>query len=66
MNSETLFSIELDLQPPWQSKEVTFSSDESWRSELHIRIGFIPGSRFLDESNQLCPVHDTVERQWQH
>jgi transposase len=26
----------------------------------------VPGSRFPDEANELCPVHDTVERQWQH
>jgi transposase len=33
---------------------------------LHLWIGFVPGSRFPDEANELCPVHDTVERQWQH
>ena len=65
MNSETLFSMALGLQPPWQVKEVTFSTDELAHSELHLRIGFVPGSRFLDETNNLCPVHDTVERQRQ-
>ena len=33
---------------------------------LHLRIDFISGSRFPDEANVACPVHDTVERQWQH
>ena len=66
MNSETLFSMALGLQTPWQVKDVTFSTDELARSELHLRIGFAPGSRFPDEANELCPVHDTVERQWQH
>jgi len=66
MNSETLFSMALGLQSPWEVKEVTFSTDEIARSELHLRIGFVPGSRFPDEANELCPVHDTVERQWQH
>ena len=66
MNSETLFSMALGLQPPWQVKEVTFSTDESARSELHLHIDFVSGSRFSDETNELCPVHDTVERQWQH
>jgi transposase len=33
---------------------------------LHLPIDFVPDSRFLDEANELCPVHDTVERQWQH
>jgi hypothetical protein len=28
MNSETLFSMALGLQPPWQVKDVTFSTDE--------------------------------------
>jgi transposase len=66
MNSETLFSMALGLQTPWQVKDVTFSTDELARSELHLYIDFVPGSRFLDDANNLCPVHDTVERQWQH
>lgn len=66
MNSETLFSMALGLQPPWQVKDVTFSTDELARSELHLHIDFVTGSRFLDDANNLCPVHDTVERQWQH
>jgi transposase len=66
MNSETLFSMPLGLQLPWQVKEITFSTGDSGRSELHLRINFVPGSRFPDEANELCPVHDTVERQWQH
>lgn len=52
----------LGLQAPWQVKDVTFSTDESAHSELHLRIGFAPGSRFPDETN--TPY--TVERQWQH
>ena len=66
MNSETLFSMALGLHTPWQVKDVTFSTDELARSELHLPIDFVPGSRFLDEANEPCPVHDTVERQWQH
>jgi len=66
MNSETLFSMALGLHPPWQVKDVTFSTDELARSELHLHIDFAPGSRFLDDANNLCPVHDTVKRQWQH
>jgi transposase len=58
--------VALGLQTPWQVKDVTFSTDESARSELHLRISFAAGSRFPDETNELCPVHDTVERQWQH
>ena len=51
MNSETLFSMALGLQLPWQVKEVTFSTDELARSELHQPIDFMSGSRFLDDAN---------------
>ena len=66
MNSEVFFSMALDLQTPWQVKDVTFSANELSRNELHLHIDFVSGSRFLDEAGNLCPVHDTVERQWQH
>jgi transposase len=66
MNSETIFSMALGLQAPWQVKEVTFSTDDKLHSELHLHIDFASGSRFPDEANELCPVHDTVDRQWQH
>ena len=66
MNSETLFSMALGLQAAWQVKDVTFTTDASGRSELHLHIDFVTVSRFPDETNELCPVRDTVERQWQH
>jgi len=53
----------LGLQAPWYVKDVTFSTDELAHSELHLRIGFATDSRFSDATNELCPVHDTVERQ---
>jgi transposase len=67
MNIETLFSMALGLQTPWQVvKDVSISTDESVRSKLHLHIDFVPGSRFLDETNELCPVHDIVERQFDY
>ena len=66
MNSETLFAMALGLQSPWQVQEITFAPNESGREELHINIGFPPGSRFADVSGTACPVHDTVGRRWQH
>lgn len=66
MNSETLFSMALGLQSPWKVEEITFSNDTPEENELHLYLGFESGSRFPDETNTLCPVHDTVERQWQH
>src|SRR5660397_138089 len=66
MNSETLFSAALGLQMPWQVKALNFKVEEGGQRELHIKIGFASGSRFADDTGQACPVHDTVERQWQH
>lgn len=66
MNSETLFSMALGLHTPWQVQEITFAPNDSGREELHLRIGFPPGSRFPDTAGKACPVHDTVERRWQH
>jgi transposase len=67
MNSETLFSMAIGLQEPWEIKEIEFSfSKESALEELHLHIGFKPGSRFPDKAGTLCKVHDTVPRKWQH
>jgi len=66
MNSETLFSLALGLQSPWEVKEINFVQDDAERKELHLHIGFTRGARFSDEAGHLCGVHDTVERKWQH
>ena len=67
MNSEFLFSQALGLKSPWKVEEITFSNDNILeQNELHLQIGFESGARFADESGALCPVHDTVDRQWQH
>lgn len=51
---------------PWQVKALNFQIVEGGQRELHIRVGFVSGSRFADATGQACTVHDTVERQWQH
>ncbi|TXL02021.1 ISL3 family transposase [Methylococcaceae bacterium HT1] len=67
MNNESLFSMALGLQSPWKVEEIIFSNDNILeQNELHLQIGFESGARFADESGGLCPVHDTVDRQWQH
>ena len=66
MNSSALFGMALGLQSPWQVNDISFSAEESNRKELHLHIGFVRGSRFADETGTACPVHDTVEREWQH
>jgi transposase len=65
MNSDTLFGLALGLTSPWQVDSIDFSGTEG-RKELHIRISFARGSRFADQGGESCPVHDTVERRWQH
>ncbi|GFO75867.1 transposase, ISL3 family [Bathymodiolus platifrons methanotrophic gill symbiont] len=67
MNNESLFSMALGLQSLWKVEEIIFSNDNILeQNELHLQIGFESGARFADESGVLCPVHDTVDRQWQH
>ena len=51
----------LGLQSPF-----SFAGDESGQRELHLHIGFVRGSRFPEKTGVVYPVHDTVEREWQH
>jgi transposase len=66
MNSTTLFGMALGLQSPWQVTDVSFAADDASHKELHLHIGFQRGARFPDETGAECPVHDTVQREWQH
>lgn len=66
MNSDALFGMVLGLQAPWKITDVTFKTNDAARRELHLRIGFVTGSKFKDEAGVDCAVHDTIERQWQH
>ena len=50
MNSETLFSMALGLQSPWEVKEINFVHDTAEQKELHFLIGFTKGARFPDEA----------------
>ena len=56
----------LGLESPWQVTDLSFAGEGSGRKELHLHIGFPRGSRFPDDTGAACPVHDTVEREWQH
>ena len=66
MNSETLFSMALGLQSPWQVDSIEFKTTNEGQKELHLQIGFVAGSQFPDKTGALCKVHDTVDRSWQH
>jgi transposase len=65
MNSAHLFKLALGIESPW---EVTDTKLEDLKSgkELHINIDFKRGSRFPDETGELCEVHDTVQKTWRH
>jgi transposase len=66
MNSEQIFSIALGLQSPWQITAIDFKKGEGGGGELHLTIGFKKGAKFTDVDGNLCPVHDTLPRNWQH
>lgn len=63
--TEALFTLALNLTPPWTCIRVDFSKEDS---RMDIAIDFQRGSRFP------CPecgatnlaVHDTVAKQWRH
>lgn len=46
MNSDALFGMALGLQAPWEITDVTFKTNDAARCELHLRIGFVTGSKF--------------------
>lgn len=66
MTPELLFTQALGLTHPW--KVVAANFDPAAKS-LELVIDFVPGSRFPDpdsDSDELWPLHDTVQRTWQH
>ena len=64
MSIEHLFTQALGLGSPW--KVVTTNFDPTAKS-LELVIDFERGARFPEaDSGQLCPVHDTVQRCWEH
>ena len=59
-----------DFTQQWAQGIEVVACDFSPESKLLIiKIDFVRGSRFPDpggQSDELCPVHDTVIRQWEH
>lgn len=67
MNSKQIFSIALNLAPPWYIKDIKMSRAESkLQGQVDIFIDFERGAKFKDKDGLECKVHDTVERSWQH
>lgn len=67
MNNEKIFSMALNLSKPWYVKKTTLSKEKDKKiGRLEIEIDFEVGSRFKDEDDVECLVHDTSIREWQH
>lgn len=69
MSVEALFTQALGLDSPWEV--LSFRFDPKTEG-LELELGFKRGSRFPDPRTEdpaaaeLCPVHDTVARTWEH
>ncbi len=64
MAVEHLFTQALGLASPWR---VITSDFNPTAKVLELVIDFERGARFADpETGELCPVHDTVQRSWEH
>jgi transposase len=64
MAVEHLFTQALGFVSPWKVVESNF--DPAGKS-LELIIDFERGARFPDpETGELCPVHDTLQRSWEH
>lgn len=67
MESKDIFALALNLSEPWRIAEMKLTKPEGLkRGQLDIYIDFTAGSKFSDDKGQLCGVHDTEERTWQH
>jgi transposase len=59
-----VFSAALNLPLPWKVASSRFSGEDK---SLHLELDFDRGSRFAcPECGDLCPIHDTIEKQWRH
>ena len=70
MDTTMLSAVALQLVDPWRVTEAEFRDTDAGGRELHITIGYGPGSRFhcpeAGCGETSCPVHDTMERTWRH
>ena len=66
MNSTQIFTLALGLTEPWEITYIDITNDDKSIKELHLNIAFKKGSKFKDDTETLCPVHDTKLRKWRH
>ena len=64
MDTNTLFTMALGLQAPWEVKDLRFNEEDK---RLDIAIDFTRGANFpCPECGQPAKVHDTEEKTWRH
>jgi transposase len=57
----------LHISKPWYIENVEMNlNKESITGQVDIYINFNVGSRFPDNTGIDCPVHDTIQKTWQH
>lgn len=67
MDTNMLFSLGLNLTPPWKVVKSEFLVPEtSTVRELHLWIDFERGSCFMSSKGTLLSPHDTVDKVWRH
>ena len=62
MNSTEIFSIALDLGPPWQVQKVQLAPVSKNEQELHLYLDFPRGSKFLSRTGEVTTACDTEEK----
>ncbi len=66
MNSSEIFTLTLGLKSPWFISDVEIFTNDNSVKALHIHLGFKRGSKFEDELEKSCSVHDTQTKTWRH
>ena len=64
MDPNQLFEMALQLGSGWKVVRSEFCGEPR---RLELWLDFLPGTKFPDpQSGELCPVHDTSNKQWRH
>jgi transposase len=67
MESKEIFTMALNIGTPWFVKEAVMTrKNETRPGQIDIYIDFKIGTKFKDLTGVDCPVHDTIEKTWQH
>ena len=67
MESKEIFSMALNITPPWHIENVEMTlNKETKTGQVDIYINFKVGSKFKDSTGVESPVYDTIKKTWQH